>query len=159
MTYQTVVNEHGIFGFFGDYRWLSNFHVCNIEMDGLVYPSSEHAYMAQKTLDMEVRKTISELPTPAKARKFGQTVELRPDWDSFRVNAMGCVLYQKFRQNPELKEMLLATGDLYLEETNGWHDTFWGVCNGVGSNNLGNLLMIVRNFLRSEDAAQASNSA
>ncbi len=30
------------------------------------------------------------------------------------------------------------------EETNTWHDTYWGVCNGVGKNMLGIQLMRVR---------------
>jgi predicted NAD-dependent protein-ADP-ribosyltransferase YbiA (DUF1768 family) len=40
--------------------------------------------------------------------------------------------------------MLKATGDEELVEGNWWNDTFWGVCNGVGENNLGKLLMKIR---------------
>lgn len=43
-----------------------------------------------------------------------------------------------------LSEMLEATGDAELIEGNHWGDTFWGVCNGVGQNNLGKLLMAIR---------------
>jgi predicted NAD-dependent protein-ADP-ribosyltransferase YbiA (DUF1768 family) len=41
-----------------------------------------------------------------------------------------------------------ATGDRKLVEGNYWHDTFWGVCNGVGENYLGEILMHVRQELR-----------
>lgn len=34
--------------FNGDYRWLSNFSPCNVTIDGLTYPSVEHAYQSQK---------------------------------------------------------------------------------------------------------------
>jgi hypothetical protein len=40
--------------------------------------------------------------------------------------------------------LLLDTSDKVLIEENNWNDTFWGVCNGVGENNLGRLLMQVR---------------
>ena len=49
---------------------------------------------------------------------------------------------------PDLQEKLLATGDAYLEEGNYWNDTTWGVCNGVGENRLGKILMQVRDEIR-----------
>ena len=52
-------------------------------------------------------------------------------------------LYHKFK-DPVLRKKLLATGDEHLEEGNYWHDTYWGVCDGVGKNRLGELLMTVR---------------
>ena len=58
------------------------------------------------------------------------------------------VLRAKFAQNPELAMQLLATGTRYLEETNTWGDTYWGVCEGKGLNMLGKTLMQVRDELR-----------
>ncbi len=60
-----------------------------------------------------------------------------------------CVL-DKFTRNPQLREMLLATGDKYLEETNHWGDKYWGVDykTGVGFNKLGVILMDVRDRLK-----------
>ena len=52
-------------------------------------------------------------------------------------------LRQKFKY-PELREQLLSTGDQELVEGNWWRDFYWGVCNGVGDNNLGKLLMKIR---------------
>jgi predicted NAD-dependent protein-ADP-ribosyltransferase YbiA (DUF1768 family) len=60
---------------------------------------------------------------------------------------MADLVRQKFQQ-PQLCAALLATGDEYLEETNWWKDTFWGVCNGEGLNKLGNILMMVREELK-----------
>jgi predicted NAD-dependent protein-ADP-ribosyltransferase YbiA (DUF1768 family) len=34
-----------------------------------------------------------------------------------------------------------------LIEGNWWGDTYWGVCNGVGENHLGKLLMKIRDYL------------
>ena len=55
------------------------------------------------------------------------------------------VLISKFTLTPELKEKLLQTGSKYLEETNYWNDTYWGVCDGKGKKTLGELLMKIRN--------------
>ncbi len=52
---------------------------------------------------------------------------------------------------PTLRERLLATGDQTLIEGNTWGDTYWGVCRGVGLNNLGTLLMQVREECRAEE--------
>lgn len=54
------------------------------------------------------------------------------------------IVKAKFFQNKDLSERLIATGDAYLEETNTWHDTVWGVCNGIGTNWLGQILSLVR---------------
>jgi predicted NAD-dependent protein-ADP-ribosyltransferase YbiA (DUF1768 family) len=56
------------------------------------------------------------------------------------------LVMQKF-SIPELSKMLLSTGNKYIEETNTWGDTYWGVCNGVGENNLGKILMSIRHCL------------
>lgn len=44
----------------------------------------------------------------------------------------------------------MTTGNAELIEGNTWNDTFWGVCNGEGENNLGKLLMKVRTNLFEE---------
>jgi predicted NAD-dependent protein-ADP-ribosyltransferase YbiA (DUF1768 family) len=75
-------------------------------------------------------------------------------WDLEKVEVMKRLLLQKFNQslNPELYEKLQETENKYLEETNYWGDTFWGVSksnnkeDGVGGNNLGKLLMEIRGF-------------
>lgn len=46
--------------------------------------------------------------------------------------------------DPDLRAKLQATAPGYLEETNNWNDTFWGVCRGRGRNTLGSLLMDIR---------------
>jgi predicted NAD-dependent protein-ADP-ribosyltransferase YbiA (DUF1768 family) len=46
------------------------------------------------------------------------------------------------------KRMLMQTGERQLIEGNTWGDTYWGVCDGEGENNLGKLIMQVRKELR-----------
>jgi predicted NAD-dependent protein-ADP-ribosyltransferase YbiA (DUF1768 family) len=64
-----------------------------------------------------------------------------------KVKLMFVLVTEKFKQNPELKQKLLETGNQELIEGNTWNDTFWGVCNGQGQNWLGKILMLVRSEL------------
>lgn len=133
-------------GFQGEYRFLSNFYPVDITFEGLKYKSSEAAYQASKSLYEEVKETFTQL-SAREARSLGGKIELRPDWETSKLNIMYRILREKFRE-PNLRGQLLNTGDLYLEETNYWRDTFWGVYNGAGLNYLGRILMVVRDEIR-----------
>lgn len=132
----------GIRGFFGEYRYMSNFHLSPVVFDGVTYPCVENAFQAAKTFDLEQRKPFVTLE-PGQAKRAGRKVQLREDWEQVKDSVMEDLVRQKFSQK-ELKDKLLATGDTYLEETNWWKDTYWGVCNGIGKNTLGKILMKVR---------------
>lgn len=134
--------------FRGDYRFLSNFWMCAVIYDGLQYSSSEHAYQAAKTLDPEVRLVIRNLAKARDAKKMGGALALRPDWESVKISIMEEIVTDKFTRNYHLGDKLIATGDAELVEGNTRRDVFWGVCNGVGENHLGKILMRVREKLR-----------
>ena len=136
--------------FQGPYRFLSNFYPATVEFEGITYPTSEHAYQSAKTLDMNERKRIAALATPAEAKAEGRKLPLRADWETAKFDVMEqCVRY-KFTHNPELRRKLLKTGDAVLEEGNTWGDRVWGVYQGQGENRLGKILMKVRDELRSQ---------
>ena len=137
-----------ILGFFNEFRFLSNFYISRVVYDGVVYNSSEHAYMAQKTFDEELRERIRAAPKPKDVKRIAYGVPLRTDWEEVKIRIMYEVLWAKFTQNPDLTYLLLSTDDRYLEETNTWGDVIWGTCNGVGKNCLGQLLMLIRCQLR-----------
>jgi len=84
------------------------------------------------------------------AKKLGKSVDMVPNWDTERVLVMRRLLQEKFK-NPLLRSLLLVTENIPLVEGNTWHDTTWGVCNGVGSNLLGKLLMEIRDECRREE--------
>lgn len=129
--------------FDGEHRFLSNFYPGVVKLDGIEYPTVEHAYQAAKTDDRFVRARINELQYPGAAKKFGRTIRLRHDWDTVKIDIMTDLVSQKFSVEP-LRSMLLATGDALLIEGNKWGDVFWGVCNGEGENHLGRIIMQVR---------------
>ena len=154
-----TVTDYGIYGFFGPYRFLSNFCAAPLLVDGIQYPSSEHAYMAQKTTDDALRRELAAIPTCREVKARGQQLVLRPGWLELRATVMLEVLRAKFRQTPILREKLLATNSLYLEETNNWGDTYWGVCGGKGLNMLGKTLMQVRNELHEQVGTPSSGQS
>ena len=97
----------------------------------------------------EEKQPFTEM-RPAKSKKAGRQVLLRPDLEEVKVGIMEEIVRAKFTQNEDLKALLLATGDAYLEEDNTWHDTYWGVDarTGKGQNHLGRILMKVREELQ-----------
>jgi len=133
--------------FTGSYRFLSNFWPCKVTYCGVRYDSVEHAYQAAKTLDPAEREMVRSQPTAGKAKKAGRRVTIHPGWDGMKVDVMRNLTQQKFSNHP-LKQMLLATDGEDLVEGNTWGDTFWGVCDGVGENWLGKILMEVRQMIK-----------
>jgi ribA/ribD-fused uncharacterized protein len=116
----------------------------------LIYQSTEHAYQAAKTIDRAARWPFTEAGTMTcgQAKRAGMALELRPDWDAVKLDVMYSVNWVKYYRYYELRGKLLATGDAVLVEGNKWGDRFWGVCGGTGENNLGKILMQIRDELR-----------
>lgn len=127
-------------GFRGDHAFLSNFYPCTLTFRGTTFRCSEAAYMAEKCCDPEARSAFAELDGPS-AKNFGGSIQVRPDWDDLKLQAMRSVVAAKFEQNPDLAAKLIATADTELVEYNTWGDRFWGVCQGTGLNWLGRILM------------------
>ena len=141
--------------FTGPYRFLSNFYrspiMCPIPPDYTEHhlaETVENAYQACKCQHPEDAKAIIWARSPGEAKRMGRRVELLVDWDRRRIPLMRILLAIKFRAGIDLAGLLLATGDAELVEGNTWGDQFWGVCNGVGENHLGRLLMDQRDLLQ-----------
>ncbi len=119
----------------------------------MIYPNSEAAFQAAKTVNLAERVKYTQIKNPVRAKQMGRREVLRSDWDSVAYGIMDTILHAKF-SNPTLAAMLLATGDAYLEEGNHWHDNRWGRCtcekcrDKEGQNWLGKILMGIRDELR-----------
>jgi len=122
-------------------------------LDGVTYPTVEHAFQAAKTFDPAERELIRDANTPQTAKRLGRGVALRADWEPVKYGLMRELLRQKFAI-PELRQALLATGEAELIEGNNWNDRTWGqvLVQGqwVGKNWLGELLMEVRQEIKDE---------
>lgn len=148
-----------ISSFRGRYYFLSNFADIPVTFEGLTYANAEAAFHAAKiepsdAVDQKTgatRKTFTTLP-PNKAKALGRRVNLRPEWNHIRLAVMTEIIRSKFATEP-LKSYLLATNDEELIEGNTWNDRFWGVDtrSWQGANNLGKILMQVRDELRNEN--------
>ena len=99
------------------------------------------------SINYAIRKSISEDKTPGNAKSIGRHLELRPYWDNIKIAIMTDLVAKKFAIR-ELQIKLLDTGNEELVEKNWWNDVFWGVCNGIGENNLGKILMNIRENIR-----------
>ncbi len=133
--------------------FLSNFYEAPIEYDGILYQNNEAAFQAQKCVNKVDRQRFANL-NPTEARNLGRKIPLRKDWEQVKISLMREIVQAKFEQNPQLREMLMATDDAYLEEDNTWGDRIWGTVNGIGANNLGRILMEVREELRTLEKLQ-----
>lgn len=126
--------------FTGQWRFLSNFHSCVVKVNDWTFPTLEHAYQAAKSENPHDWAYIRALSSPGQAKGAGRRLKMRPDWDDIKIEVMRELIEIKF-SNPQLRQLLVNTGDAQLIEGNTWGDTFWGVCQGIGRNHLGQLLM------------------
>lgn len=144
-----------VHGFQGGYRFLSNFHHLNepvmVDIDEWTYSCTtvEHGYQASKATCIEDVKYVSSAMSPGVAKRRGREIVCRGDWDQIKLKVMFDLLVQKFK-DPVLADKLMATHPMELVEVNSHGDRYWGTDVRLnGENNLGLLLMQVRDLLLS----------
>lgn len=130
------------------YSEFSNFHVSPFVIDGIEWQTVEHYFQAQKFPDDPLQDSIRLAKTPGLAKKFGRTrsESFVVNWDQIKEDVMYTGLQAKFTQNPDLKDLLINTGDATLIEKSSW-DSYWGIGKGNGKNRMGHLLMQLRDNL------------
>jgi ribA/ribD-fused uncharacterized protein len=129
-----------ITAFSGPYAFLSNF---------FIEPDKTHVegeFQSAKCVDLRQATKIITM-NPRESKKAGQRVRIRPDWESVKVEVMRGLVCAKFVDHDSLASLLVRTYPRQLVEGNTWGDKFWGVCDGVGLNHLGVILMEVRGVL------------
>jgi len=135
------------------YGCFSNFSLHPIQMYNIYWSTVEHYYQAQKFVgspDEEIIPLIHGASTPEEAAALGRcsTRQLRADWEVVKTQIMREAVLQKFLSHPDIREILLETGEQYLVEDSP-KDYFWGCgANKTGQNHLGRILMSVREQLR-----------
>src|SRR3569833_1214737 len=134
------------------YGEFSNFSPHPVELNGRVWPTSEHYFQAQKFAGTEHEEAVREAKSPMIAARMGRSRErpLRSDWESIKDDTMRDALRAKFTQHPSQRSQLLHTGDAELIEHTK-NDRYWADGgDGTGKNRLGQLLMELRTELRRE---------
>lgn len=144
--------------FRNEFFFLSSMYPTAIQAGEFSFSSSEQAFQMRKTILPEERELIYGTKDPGESRSRGRKCPIRPDWEKLKKDHMHRVTFHKFFQDPELKERLLATGNLVLEEGNTWGDLTWGVDlrTRKGENLLGKTLMSIRSELSKENPAVPS---
>lgn len=144
--------------------YLSNWYQVDFQIDGKIFSSVEQYMMYRKATlfgDLETAEQIMQTQEPEKIKMLGRKVQNYNDviWKGMRQLIVYNGIMEKFRQNPQLKEKLIATGDKVLVKC-VTDDKVWG--NGTelddderfdmskweGTNFLGFTLMCVRDALR-----------
>eukprot|EP00731_Ephydatia_muelleri_P002175 Em0001g2175a len=134
------------------YYEFTNFYECAISIDGKKWNTSEHYFQAQKFVGTPYMEVVRNMQRPRDAFDLSRDPSvspwLRSDWEEVKLNVMYKALLVKFSQHEDLKTILLDTGNRELIEHTS-NDSYWGDGgDSRGQNNLGKLLMRVREVLR-----------
>ena len=130
------------------WHYLSPFSAHEVELDGVVYKTAEHAYQTVRMVP-EVRQAVMETTSPMNAWRKAQELKaagkLDPEHDKYDL--MERIFRAKLEQHADIKAILLESGDQELLKV---YDTdyYWGTgADGSGENQMGKLWMKLRSEL------------
>lgn len=133
--------------YFSGFDVLDNFSAHSVIVDGIRYPTVEHAYQAVKCLDKDGWEAIKNATSPTNAKYLSNTIYAKykdPNWDKIKLGAMERLLNLKFDQHEEIQDALAGTGSEDIQE-NSPYDSFWGSgADGLGANHMGKIWMKIR---------------
>ena len=115
--------------FWGGYP--SNWYASKFVVDGVSYNCMEQFMMAEKARafdDQETLKKILKARYPKAQKELGREVRGYDDviWTSSRVEIVLRGTVEKYRQNEQILQRLLSTGDARFVECSPY-DTIWGI--------------------------------
>ena len=158
-----TVKKGNMLAFFGSHCPLSNFHAAPFTSEGQKYRHVEEYLFIKKAefaQDDVAKKKIFAASTPAECKSIGRNIKVDfQQWRTKEIDVMKAALFEKFHQNPHLKDYLVNTNEQTLAEASP-SDRFWGIGAGLGQvasrqeqtftgkNKLGELLMELRTQLR-----------
>ncbi|MDB5194736.1 MAG: hypothetical protein JWN50_750 [Parcubacteria group bacterium] len=130
----------------GAHYMYSNFSAFAFWWKGILWPTSEHAYQAEKFSDPLVREMIRLALSPYDAKRMSRMHSefVRIDWHDVKLAVMEEIIRAKLAQHPYILKKLLATGDREIVEDSP-HDGFWGRGREhAGKNHMGRIWMKLR---------------
>lgn len=149
---QETANEIRFYRTADEFGCFSNFAPYPIELDGRIWPTSEHYFQAQKFDDSEYQEKIRSTKSAMIAARLGRSrkVPIKTDWNQIKDDVMRKAVRAKFMQHSEIGKQLVETGDaLIIEHTR--NDRYWGDGgDGTGKNMLGIILMEIREDLKKD---------
>ena len=133
--------QPAITSFQNEYYFLSNMYPTpeRIKFKGYAFTCVESAYQGFKVMQPSYFQSMNGY----QAKRANRNYLMRDDWTLLKNQVMYSLLIEKFKQ-PELRKLLIATGDREIIEGNNWGDIYWGMSKGIGVNTLGRMLMQLR---------------
>ena len=136
------------------------------------YKTVEHAFQSLKFIQNEwYSEIIRTTKTPSSAKSLGcqkgsqwtpqdirenikksknEGIKIREDWDVVKEEIMYELIKEKFKQNKEIFDLLISTGNSIIREASPT-DAIWGLGkDGKGKNILGNLLEKLRKEMKNQ---------
>lgn len=157
------------YGTENEYGCFSNWYLSDFKVENKVFHSGEQWFMYSKAVlfgddliaDAILNTQLNCINDNFQIKKYGRQVANFDEsiWNLHKENLIYTGLLEKFRQNTELKKILLSTGSSILAEASPY-DKIWGI--GLsksnqnaynidkweGENCLGKVLMRVRDTLK-----------
>lgn len=123
---------------------LSPFSAHEVELDGVVYKTAEHAYHCLR-VHPEAREKIVATRSPLDAWREAQLCKNRNELiDHDKLALMEKVFRAKLEQHTDVRRVLLVTGERELLKVFD-SDYYWGTgVDGTGENKMGKLWMKLR---------------
>lgn len=152
----TILDFYSVKNAYGEF---SNFALFPIVIEGILWPTSEHYYQAQKFIEPELKERIRLAVSPFLAAQIGRDPQLplRKDWLSIKDEAMFTALTAKFSQYNILKDLLQSTNMAHIYEHTK-NDCYWGDCGDrTGLNKLGEQLMQIRSEISNSETEISLN--
>lgn len=169
-----MLKDNNFVGFYHEneeYGCFSNWYMSEFEYAGKNYSNSEQYMMFQKARlfsKYDLADKILQTTDPQECKNLARVHF--DNWDEFfwkrvRYTTVKRGIKAKFVQNPEIRGILLDTGDKLLAECSP-NDAIWGIKIGIdderrfditqwdGENLLGRILMEVRDELRTASSGQ-----
>lgn len=166
---KTKLTQKGI-AFQGQHSIFSNFYPTQVQHNGRVFPSSEHAYQFERVTylgDHKLATQVFHAHTPQNAKRIGGQIGPSRKWDMVKVEKMKEITMAKYSQNPRLRTELLKTAPAPLIEAT--IDNYWGcglsfnardlaAGHWNGKNQMGIILVDCRNEIQRALFAQQQQS-
>lgn len=138
------------------YIYFSPYTAHAINIDGLVFPTVEHAYQCARYTDKKIIEEIRNAPSPVLAweisskNKQFQIPEFKED--EYKLKVMKDLMRLKAEQHRDVRDVLLNSGDLKIVKhivSGPPGDGFWDDGeDGTGLNHTGRMWMEIREELR-----------
>lgn len=150
LSYET---DDAVYWFSSAFDPLNNWSAHAVKLWDMHFPTVEHGYHYRKFAETlpDVAALVVAAPSPWAAMQIERqhSEHRRRDWQNVKVEIMLQLVRAKAAQHEDVRECLMATGTKHIYENSPWDD-FWGCgADGAGKNQMGEILMRVRDEIRS----------